>query len=70
MAESISLAVTGMKCGGCESNVSSQLNNIEGILTVEASSKENKVDVTFDSSKTNVAAISQAITKAGYSVAL
>ncbi len=68
MAESISLAVSGMKCGGCESNVCSQLNSMEGVISVAASSKENKVDVTFDASKTNVAEISQAITKAGYSV--
>ncbi|KAF3978369.1 MAG: heavy-metal-associated domain-containing protein [Methylococcales symbiont of Iophon sp. n. MRB-2018] len=68
MAESISLAVTGLKCAGCESNVSTQLNNIEGVITVNASTKESKVEVTFDSSKTNSAAISQAISDAGYVV--
>ncbi|KAF3981076.1 MAG: mercuric reductase [Methylococcales symbiont of Hymedesmia sp. n. MRB-2018] len=68
MAESISLVVTGLKCGGCESNVNTQLNKIEGVITVNASTKENKVEVTFDSSKTNVAAISQAISDAGYVV--
>lgn len=68
MAESISLAVSGMKCGGCESNVSTRLNNIEGVISVAASSKENKVDVTFEPSKTSIDAISQAITEAGYTV--
>ena len=40
MSESVSLAVTGMKCGGCESNVKSKLNSIEGVISVEAMSKE------------------------------
>ena len=68
MSESVSLAVTGMKCGGCESNVKSKLNSIEGVISVEAMSKENKVDVEFDANRTNLEAISQVITDAGYIV--
>ncbi len=68
MSESISLAVSGMKCGGCESNVKNKLNGIEGVLSVDASSKENKVDVEYDVDQTNVEAISQAITEAGFVV--
>ena len=68
MSESISLAVTGMKCGGCESNVKTKLNTIEGVISVEAMNKENKIDVEFDAEKTNVEAISQAITEAGFVV--
>ena len=68
MTESVSLAVSGMKCGGCESNVTTKLNTIDGVISVEASSKENKVDVEFDTSITNVETISQAITDAGYVV--
>lgn len=68
MSESVSLAVTGMKCGGCESNVKTKLNTIDGVISVEAMNKENKVDVEFDVEKTNVEAISQAITDAGFVV--
>jgi copper chaperone len=68
MSESISLDVTGMKCGGCESNVKDKLNAMDGIVSVEASSKENKVDVEFDSGATNVEAISKVITDAGFVV--
>jgi copper chaperone len=68
MSESISLAVTGMKCGGCESNVKTKLNTIDGVISVEAMNKENKVDVEFDAEKTSVEAISQAITDAGFVV--
>jgi len=68
MAESISLAVTGMKCGGCESNVSMKLKDVEGVITVVASSKDNKVDVTFDPVKTALKTIVQVITDAGFLV--
>jgi len=69
MSESISLDVTGMKCGGCETNVKKKLTAMAGIVSVEASSKENKVEVEFEAETVNVDAISQAITEAGFVVA-
>lgn len=68
MTESVSLAVSGMKCGGCESTVTTKLNTIDGVISVEGSSKENKVDVEFDAAKTSVEEISQAIVDAGFVV--
>lgn len=68
MSESVSLAVTGMKCGGCESNVKTKLNALAGVLSVEALSKENKVDVEFNADITNVEVISKAIVDAGFVV--
>lgn len=68
MSELVSLAVTGMKCGGCESTVKTKLNTIEGIISVEAMNKENKVDVEFDAGVTSIEVISQAITDAGFVV--
>jgi copper chaperone len=68
MAESIELTVTGMKCGGCETNVKSKVGAVEGVLSVAASSKEKKVGVTYDSAKTNLASIKTAITEAGFTV--
>ncbi len=68
MSESVSLNVSGMKCGGCETNVKTKLAEIDGVVSVEAMNKENKVDVEFDAGKTSVEAISQAITDAGFVV--
>ncbi len=68
MSESLSLVVTGMKCGGCETNVKTKLGTIDGVLSVQAMNKENKVDVEFDAEKTNAEVISQAITDAGFIV--
>jgi copper chaperone len=68
MTESASLTVTGMKCGGCESNVTNKLKSIEGIITATASSKDKLVTVEFEPDKTSLKAIAQAITDIGYSV--
>jgi copper chaperone len=68
MSESISLDVTGMKCGGCESNVTTKLNTVDGVISVNAMSKAKKVEVEFDAEKTNIEEISQAITDAGFVV--
>ena len=68
MAESIELTVTGMKCGGCESNVKNKLGAIDGVLSVTASSKEKKVGVDYDAAKTDLAAIKTAIAEAGFTV--
>ncbi|WP_374088663.1 heavy-metal-associated domain-containing protein [Methylomicrobium lacus] len=68
MAESIELTVTGMKCGGCESNVKTKLGAIDGVHAVTASSKEKKVGVDYDAAKTDLAAIKAAIAEAGFTV--
>ncbi|MCK5829578.1 MAG: cation transporter [Methylococcales bacterium] len=68
MSESVSLVVTGMKCGGCETNVKTKLNAIDGVISVEAMNKEKKVDVEFDAEKTTIETISQAIADAGFVV--
>ncbi len=68
MTESIQLTVTGMKCGGCESNVSGKLQAIPGVSAVSASFKENRVSIEFDSAQTDIAALTQVITGAGFVV--
>jgi copper chaperone len=68
MTESVELTVTGMKCGGCEANVKAKLSAIDGVLTVNASSKEKQVKVEFDGEKTGLAAIKAAIAEAGFKV--
>ena len=69
MTELASLAVTGMKCGGCENNVITKLTSLDGVKSVSASSKDKVVKVEFDADKTSLNAIAKAITEAGYTVA-
>lgn len=68
MSETVTLSVSGMKCCGCEANVSGKLNEMDGVLTVKASSKDKEVIVEFDAEKTDIDAIKVAITAAGYVV--
>ncbi|MFZ2727341.1 MAG: heavy-metal-associated domain-containing protein [Methylococcaceae bacterium] len=60
--------VTGMKCGGCENNVSEKLTALDGVISVTASSKENQVSVEFDNEQLDVDAIEEVITAAGFHV--
>lgn len=68
MTESISLTVIGMKCGGCETNVTGKLKAIDGVLSVNASSKDKEVNVEFDAEKTSLDVITDAIIDAGFTV--
>ncbi|TRX02599.1 heavy-metal-associated domain-containing protein [Candidatus Methylobacter oryzae] len=68
MTESVLLNVTGMKCGGCEANVTNKLKEIDGVLSVNASSKNKEVEVEFDAEKTSLDEITEAITGAGFTV--
>ncbi len=63
------LAVVGMKCGGCENTVNTALQAIEGVISVQASSKTNEVNIEFDDTKTDLTTLKTAITQAGFSVA-
>lgn len=68
MIESICLTVTGMKCSGCETNVTEKLQVLDGVLTVTALSKENQVSIEFDTDKITITAIQDTITVAGFTV--
>ena len=68
MTDSASLTVTGMKCGGCENNVTTKLKSIDGIISDTELIKDKLVEVEFDSQKTDLKAIADAITDAGYMV--
>jgi len=64
----ITLNVTGMKCGGCEANIKNSVAALHGVQSVEASSRENRVNVLFDDEKTSLDEIKKAIVGAGFSV--
>jgi copper chaperone len=68
MVESVVISVTGMKCGGCETNVTDKLQAINGVLSVKASFKDKEVSVEFDAEKTSLDEIEDTITNAGFTV--
>jgi copper chaperone len=68
MIESVVLTVDGMKCGGCETNVTGKLETIIGVVSVSASHQDKEISVKFDTEITSMDSIINAITDAGFMV--
>ena len=68
MSESASIAVSGMKCGGCENTINKALSAIDGVLSVKSSFQDKRVDVEFDPEITDLEAIEDAIEDEGFHV--
>jgi copper chaperone len=68
MTESVVLTVTGMKCGGCENTVKTNLQAVEGVNSVTPAFKSNEVVIEFDGDKVNLDTIKSVITQAGFTV--
>jgi copper chaperone len=65
----VHLDVKGMTCEGCEKAIVGSICKLDGIQEASASHTAAEAIVTFDSTKTSMEAIQQAIADAGYSVA-
>lgn len=64
--KSVTLAVEGMTCASCPYIVEQTLASVSGVNDVEVSFPEKTATVTFDDSKTNVAALTDATANMGY----
>jgi len=60
--------VEGMTCTGCEAHVESEVNKLDGILSVKASYESANTIVEYDKTKVDLAAIQKAINSTGYKV--
>ncbi len=60
----LTMAISGMSCGGCVTNVRNALGALSG-TRVDAVSV-GSATVTYDETRTSPAAIAQAVTDAGY----
>ncbi len=67
---SVVIPVKGMTCFTCEVTVSSALNRVDGVMTVEASAREGHVKVGYDPEETNITRLVEAINKTGYQASL
>ena len=64
--KTVTLAIDGMTCTGCENTVQEAVTKIDGVKSIKASHLDSTAVVSFDASKTSIAAIGDAITEAGY----
>lgn len=68
--QTVTLAVPGMTCAACPFTVKKALTKVEGVSKAEVSYENREAIVTFDDSKTNVEALSNASGNAGYPASL
>jgi mercuric ion binding protein len=64
--QTVTLAVPGMTCGICPITVHKALTAVPGVEKVSVNEVKKDAVVTFDDAKTNVKALIQATTDAGY----
>lgn len=64
--KTVTLSVPGMTCAACPVTVKKALSKVTGVEKVEVSLERKEAVVTYDTAKTNVAALKQASEKAGY----
>ncbi len=68
MIENKVFNVSGMKCGGCEANVTGKLSSIIGVHSVLANHKASTVTVEFEQTVIKLEALIKVITDAGFLV--
>ncbi len=60
--------IEGMTCTSCENHVMEAINGLDGIVAVQASYRDGLAHVSFDTTRTSLQEIENAITQSGYSV--
>jgi copper chaperone len=66
--ETIQLNVQGMTCGGCVKSVTSVLQKIPGVGSVEVSLEQNRATITYDPKQAAPAQFKKAVEGAGFTV--
>jgi mercuric ion binding protein len=64
--KSVTLDVPGMNCAACPITVRKAISRVPGVSKVTASFERKEAIVTYDDSKTTVAALTEATANAGY----
>lgn len=64
----MNLKVDGMTCDHCEASISTGVNLLAGIDSISANHEDSTAFVRFDSTKTNLKEISEAIALRGFEV--
>jgi mercuric ion binding protein len=65
-SKAVTLSVPGMDCATCPITVKKALGKVPGVSTIEVNLEKREAAVTFDDTKTNVAALTRATEEAGY----
>jgi len=66
--QTLNFDVKGMTCASCEEHVKHAVNELEGIVNINASYEKANAEVEFDNTKTTKEDIEKAINSTGYKV--
>ncbi len=66
--ETLTLKITGMSCGGCVKSITSVVQAIIGVSSVDVSLEESRATISYDPSKAKPAQFKAAIEDAGFDV--
>lgn len=64
--ETRSFAIEGMTCDNCVKHVTRALRGVNGVKAVEVDRKSARANVTYDTTKTDMPALFEALQKGGY----
>ena len=64
--ETRTLGIEGMTCDNCVKTLTKALKRVNGIKDVAVDRENARATITFDTTKTDMAAIHEAITHSGY----
>ena len=64
--ETKAIAIEGMTCDNCVKNVTRGLQGVNGVKSVEVDRQNPRATVTYDTTKTDIPALIDALKKSGY----
>ena len=62
------IKVQGMSCGHCVNSIEGSVGELAGVSVVKANLDRSEVSVTFDTEKTSLTLIKEAIVEQGYEI--
>ena len=62
------IGIDGMTCNGCVKSVTRALQQVTGVQNVTVSLVDQRAEIDFDASQTDIAALREAIEDAGFDV--
>ncbi len=67
--ETVTLAISGMTCGGCVRSVGNVLKALQGVAKAEVSLERNNAVVDYDPAKVGIEQLKRSVVEAGFEVA-
>lgn len=68
MSEHRTIPVEGMTCGGCEQSIQTAVGQLDGVQSVNADHSAGSIQIDFDDTVVDEAAIRGQIEEAGFSI--